>query len=101
MRWAQPGQSNRGEPADRSLGRQAAGCCEGVEAVARKLFGYDVIPDVARIRNLCQQVLLGAVASAAAVVAVLRHGRGAAKGRTPGVTRCGWRKWDGRRKASR
>src|SRR5918998_6494861 len=56
VRWAQPGQGDRDEPADRGLGRQAAGCCEGVEAVARKLLGSDVIPDVARIRGLGQQV---------------------------------------------
>ena len=33
-RRAQPSQNDRDEPADRDLGRQAAGCCEGVEAVA-------------------------------------------------------------------
>src|SRR5918994_2211527 len=56
VRWAQPGQGDRDEPADRCLGRQATGCCEGVEAVARKLLGRDVIPDVARICGLPQQV---------------------------------------------
>ncbi len=33
----QPSQNDRDELADRGLGRQAAGCCEGVEAVAREL----------------------------------------------------------------
>ena len=56
MRGTQPGQGDRDEPADRGLGRQATGCCEGVEAVACKLLSRDIIPDVARIRGLPQQV---------------------------------------------
>src|SRR5215210_3627319 len=56
VRGTQPGQGDRDEPANRGLGRQATGCCEGVEAVARKLLGSDIIPDVARIRGLLQQV---------------------------------------------
>src|SRR5215207_5546118 len=56
VRGTQPGQGDLDEPADRGLGRQAAGCCEGVEAVARKLLGRDIVPDVARIRGLGQQV---------------------------------------------
>src|SRR5215211_4866309 len=56
VRGTQPGQGNRDEPVDRGLGRQAAGCCEGVEAIVSKLLGRDIIPDVARIRGLGQQV---------------------------------------------
>src|SRR5215216_3725479 len=56
VRWAQPGQGDRDEPANRGFGRLAAGCCEGVEAVARKFLGSNVIPDVARIRGLGKQV---------------------------------------------
>ncbi len=55
-RGAQPSQSDRDEPADRGLGRQAAGCCEGVEAVARKLVRRDIIPEVAGLCDLGQQV---------------------------------------------
>ncbi len=55
-RGAQPSQSDRDEPADRGLGRQAAGCCEGVEAVARKLVSRDIIPDVPGLDALGQQV---------------------------------------------
>ena len=54
-RGTQPSQSDRDEPADRGLGRQAAGCCEGVEAVARKLVRRDIIPDVASLCGLGQQ----------------------------------------------
>ncbi len=53
---AQPSQSDRDEPADRSLGRQAAGCCEGVEAVARKFVRRDIIPEPAGLGDLGQQV---------------------------------------------
>ncbi len=55
-RGAQPSQSDRDEPVDRSLGWQPAGCCEGVEAVARKLVGRDIIPEVAGLCDLGQQV---------------------------------------------
>jgi hypothetical protein len=55
-RGAQPGQSDRDEPADRGLGRQAAGCCEGVEAVARELLRRDIVPDVAGLGGVAQQV---------------------------------------------
>jgi hypothetical protein len=51
-RGAQPGQSDRDEPPDRGLGRQAAGCCEGVEAVARKLVRRDIIPKLAGLCDL-------------------------------------------------
>ena len=44
------------EPADRVRGRQAVGCCEGVEAVARQLVRRDIIPDVAALCSLGQQV---------------------------------------------
>ena len=45
----QSGQSDRDEPADRGLGRQAAGCREGVEAVGGELVRRDIIPDVASL----------------------------------------------------
>ena len=55
-RGAQPSQSDRDEPADRGLGRQAAGCREGVEAVARKLVRRDIVADVAGLCSVGQQV---------------------------------------------
>src|SRR5215203_2436162 len=55
-RGAQPSQSDRDEPADCGLGWQAAGCCEGVEAVARKLLRRYITPDVAGLCALGQQV---------------------------------------------
>ena len=54
-RSAQSSQSDRDEPADRGLGRKAAGRCEGVEAVARKLVGRDVTPDVVGLYGLDKQ----------------------------------------------
>jgi hypothetical protein len=53
---AQTGQSDGDEPPDCGLGRQAAGCCEGVEAVARELLGCDVVPDIAVFGGLGKQV---------------------------------------------
>jgi hypothetical protein len=44
---AQSRQNDGDEPVDRGLGPQAAGCCEGVEAVARELVRGDIIPEVA------------------------------------------------------
>src|SRR5215218_8170566 len=55
-RGAQPSQSDRDEPADRGLRRQAVGCCEGVEAVARKLLRRHIVPDVAGLCASGQQV---------------------------------------------
>jgi hypothetical protein len=55
-RGAQPSQSDRDEPANRSLGRKAAGCCESVEAVARELVRRDIVPEVAGLCGLGQQV---------------------------------------------
>ena len=52
----QPGQNDGDEPADRSLGRQVAGCCEGVQAVARKLVGRDIDPNVAGLGGPDQKV---------------------------------------------
>ena len=52
----QPSQGNRDEPADRGLGRQAAGRCEGVEAVTRELVGRDIFPETAGLGGLGQQV---------------------------------------------
>ncbi len=63
----QPSQSDRDEPTDRGLGRQAAGCCEGVKAITCKLVRRDIIPDAAGLCPCSQQcsdhvakVLLGA-----------------------------------------
>ena len=41
---------------DRGLGWQAAGCCEGVQAVARELLRRDIIPNVAAFCALGQEV---------------------------------------------
>lgn len=53
---AQPSQNDRDEPADRGFGRQAAGRRQGAEAVAHELIGCDVIPDIAALRCIGQQV---------------------------------------------
>ena len=53
---AQPGQSDRDEPADRGLGRQAARRRECMEAVAGKLVGRDILPNGAGLRGFGQQV---------------------------------------------
>jgi len=52
----QPRQNDRDEPADRGPGRQAAGRSHGVQAVARELFGRDIIPEVAGCCALGQKV---------------------------------------------
>ncbi len=52
----QPGQSDLDEPADCGLRRQAAGCCEGVEAIARELLRRNIIPNVAGPCGLGKQV---------------------------------------------
>ena len=41
---------------DRGLGWLAAGCCEGVQAVARELLRRDIIPNVAAFCALGQEV---------------------------------------------
>ena len=51
-RGAQPGQSDRDEPTDRGLGRQAPSRCEGVEAVASELVGCDIVTDIAGLCDL-------------------------------------------------
>ena len=56
VRGAQPSQSDDDESADRGFGRQTASCCEGVEAVARELVSRDIIPNVADLCSLDQQV---------------------------------------------
>ena len=56
-RGLQPGESDRHEPADRGFRRQTAGRVECVEAVARKLVRRDIIPYVAGLCGLTQQVL--------------------------------------------
>jgi hypothetical protein len=55
--WAQPSQGHRDESADRGLRRQAAGCCEGVEAIVSELARRDIVPDVAGPYGLDQQIL--------------------------------------------
>ena len=56
-RGSQSSQRDRDEPADRSLGWQATGCAEGVEAVRGELVRRDVVPEVAGRCDLGQQVL--------------------------------------------
>jgi hypothetical protein len=50
----QSSQSDRDEPAERGLRRQVAGCCQGVDAVARELVRSDIVPDVAGLCALRQ-----------------------------------------------
>ncbi len=52
----QPSQNDCDEPVDCGLGRQAAGCGEGVEAVARELVRCDIVPEVAGLCGVGQQV---------------------------------------------
>ena len=52
---AQPSQSDYYKPANRGFGRHVAGCCEGVEAVARELVRRDIVPEVAGLCDLGQQ----------------------------------------------
>jgi hypothetical protein len=52
----QSSKSDRDESSDRGLGRQAAGGCEGVEAVARELARSNIGTDSAVLRALGQQV---------------------------------------------
>jgi hypothetical protein len=42
----QSSQDDPDEPTDRGLGRQGAGCGDGVEAVARQLVWRDIVADV-------------------------------------------------------
>src|SRR5262245_62508366 len=44
------------EPAYCSLGRESTSCRECREAVARKLVGRDIVPDLTRLRGCCQQI---------------------------------------------
>ena len=53
---AQSGQCHANEPANCRLGAQAAGCFQGVKAVARELVGRDILPDVAARRTLGDQL---------------------------------------------
>ena len=55
-RRTQPSQRDHDEPADRRLGRQGAGGCEGVEAVARELVRGDVVSELAGLCALGQQI---------------------------------------------
>ncbi len=52
----QPIQSDRDEPANCGPGRQAAGCCEGVEAVVHELLRRDIAPDVAALLSFGHEV---------------------------------------------
>ena len=54
-RGPQPSQGDHDEPVDRGGGCQAAGRCEGVQAVARKLVRRDISPDVACISDIGQE----------------------------------------------
>ena len=53
---ARTGERDRDEPADSGLGRQAAGCCECVEAVARQFVRRDIVPKVTAFCALGEQV---------------------------------------------
>lgn len=55
-RGAQHRESDPHQATDRCLGRQGAGCREGVEAVARKLCRRNIIAEVAGLCALGQQV---------------------------------------------
>lgn len=52
----QPSHSDRDEPMDRGLGRQAVGCCEGLKAIARELVRRNIVADRAGLRGLGQKV---------------------------------------------
>ena len=52
----QAGQRDRDQPVDGSLGRQAAGGAQGVQAVGRELAGGDVIADVPGLRGFGDEV---------------------------------------------
>jgi hypothetical protein len=54
-RGPQPSQGDHDEPVDRGGGCQAAGRCEGVQAVARKLVRRDISPNVACISDIGQE----------------------------------------------
>jgi hypothetical protein len=53
---AQPGDRDRDQPLDRCLRSQAGGGVEGVQAVAGQPRGLDIVPDVAGLRGLGEQV---------------------------------------------
>jgi SAM-dependent methyltransferase len=53
---AQPCEGDRDEPVDRGCGRQVAGRCQGVQAVAREFVGTDIISDAAGLGSLGEQV---------------------------------------------
>lgn len=56
MRGAQPRQSDRNKLTDCGLGRQAAGCREGVEGIACQFIRRYIIPEVISSCALDQQV---------------------------------------------
>ena len=55
-RRAQSSQSDLDEPAHSDLGRQAAGSCEGIEAVARELVSRGIFADFAGLCALGEQI---------------------------------------------
>ena len=56
MQGAQPVQGDRDEPANPGVGRQYARRREGIEAIPCKLVGRDIVPDIAGLCSLGQQV---------------------------------------------
>src|SRR5215470_2119157 len=53
---AKPGQCDCDEPPNRRFGRQIAGCTQGVEAITRELRRRDIVPNVAGLCTLGQQL---------------------------------------------
>jgi hypothetical protein len=49
-----PGDGDRDQALNRSIGRQAGGSVEGVQAVACQFGGLDIVPDMAGSRGLGQ-----------------------------------------------
>lgn len=56
VQGTEPSEGNRDEPADRRIGREAAGRAQRVQAVTHEFVGRDVIPDVAGLRGVDQHV---------------------------------------------
>ena len=56
LRGTEPSEGERDEPADRRVGREAAGRAQRVEAVTHEFVGRNVIPDVAGLRGVDQHV---------------------------------------------
>ena len=75
---AQPSQGDHDQSVDGRLGREGAGCCQGVEAVARQLFWCDVVPDGPSLCGRGQQVSdeVTELALRSTDVLILMHERG-------------------------